>query len=99
MPKVITSEIRKRGIFGKICKWLFIIFNVLMGRGRRLLGNGRAADDEPGQLPSRGSGGHYRRHHGETGALLVFWAMGAAVLGRLAMATRGKKIITQETIE
>ena len=34
-----------------------------------------------------------------TGALIVFWAAGAAILGGLALATRGKKITIQETIE
>jgi hypothetical protein len=29
----------------------------------------------------------------------VFWFAGAAILGGLAMAMSGKKIITQETIE
>jgi hypothetical protein len=30
MTKIIRTEKRKRGLFGQIFKWLFIIFNIFM---------------------------------------------------------------------
>ena len=98
MAKIISTEIRKRGFFGKLWKWLFIIFNVLMGLWLvsywvsigRLYSTTANQAEQVGATIGATMG---------TGALLVFWAAGAVILGGLALATRGKKIIVQETIE
>lgn len=98
MAKIISTEIRKRGFFGKVWKWLFIIFNVLMGiwTVSYWVSIGRLYSTTDNQWEQAGT--TIGATMG-TGALLVFWAIGAAILGGLALATRGKKIIVQETIE
>ena len=30
MTKIIRQEVRKRGFFGHIFKWMFILFNIVM---------------------------------------------------------------------
>lgn len=99
MAKIISTEVRKRGIFGKLWKWLFIIFNVLMGIwvvtywamvAPMMTNQANTTAENVGAVAGATLG---------TGALIVFWAAGAAILGGLAMATRGKKIIVQETVE
>jgi hypothetical protein len=96
MVKVVSTEVRKRGFFGKIWKWLFIIFNVLMGvwvvsfwaTVGQMITNTTNKWEQTGATIGATAG---------TGTLIVFWA--ADALGCLTLATRGKKILTQETIE
>ena len=98
MVKTLTTEIRQRGFFGKLFKWLFIVFNILMGIWLAtywvMVGNMIAEQQSDAAM----AGGTIGATIG-TGALIIFWAAGAAILGGLAMATRGKKISIHETID
>ena len=91
MPKIVTTEIRRRGFFGKIWKWLgawVVTYWVMIAPMMTNQANSTAQNVGATIGATLG-----------TGALIVFWACGAAILGALAMATRGKKIIIQETVE
>jgi hypothetical protein len=91
--KTVQIETRKRGVFGKIVKFLFIAFNILMivwlGSYWANLGNtlNGAADDAYKAGAAIG---------GSIGSVMIFvvWALGDIVLGIGVMVTRGKKIIT-----
>jgi len=98
VTKIVRNEIRKRGFFGHIFKWLFIAFNVLMVVW--LIGYFKLVGD----LFSSQSTGAAR-----TGAtlggmigttvILWFWVLGDFILGILAFFTRGRLTIIEERIE
>lgn len=98
MARIVMTETRQRGFFGKVFKWLFIIFNVLMGIW--LVAYWVTIGQMVSDLKSTAeqAGGTIGATIG-TGALIIFWAAGAAIIGGLSFATRGKKITTQETVE
>jgi hypothetical protein len=97
MTKVIRKEIRKRSAMGKIIKWTFIGFNILMliwfigGMGAA----GEVASDAASDAEQAGA------VIGTTlaaGMLLTLWAIGDVILGILVLLTRGEKTIIDETI-
>lgn len=80
----------KRGFFGKIFKWLLIIFNLVMLAWLisyfSLIGemmNGTASDAEKAGAAIGGSIG--------TGFLLTVWVIGDIILGLAALLTRPRK--------
>lgn len=80
----------KRGFFGKIFKWLLIIFNLLMLAWLisyfSLIGemmDGTASDAEKAGAAIGGSIG--------TGFLLTVWVIGDIILGLAALLTRPRK--------
>ncbi|WP_406871594.1 hypothetical protein WHT83_14840 [Aminobacter sp. P9b] len=97
MAVTVRREVRKRGFFGHLFKWLFIIFNLLMlvwlvsywvTAGQLL--NEAASDAEK-------AGGAIGATLG-TGMLVFFWVAGAVILGLFAMLSRGKTVVvTEET--
>ena len=89
----VQREVSDRSFFGKLVKWLFIIFNVIM---IIWLVAGFAAAGE-----SVNSGINEAERAGAAigstlgiGIILVFWAIGDVILGLLVLLTRRKKIIT-----
>lgn len=79
----------KRSFFGKLCKWGFILFNLLMavwmfayfgtiGEGM----NGAASQAEQTGTAIGGTLG--------VGMLLLFWALGDVILGMFVLFTRPK---------
>ena len=95
MARLVTTEIRRRGFFGKLFKFIFVLFNLAMGAWVIAywwtVGSGMNANDsgaaQVGSVLGVGLG---------TGILLVFWLVGAGILGSLALVTRGRKILVQE---
>lgn len=93
MP-TIQREVRKRGFFGVIFKWLFIIFNVLMAVWLisywvRLGGmEGGSSDAAQAGKAIGGAIG--------SGMLLFFWVAGDVILGLFVMLTRGQRILISE---
>jgi hypothetical protein len=90
---VIQREVRKRGFFGIIFKWLFILFNLLMAvwlfaYWAQLGGMKTASDAERVGQAIGGTIG--------TGMLLFFWVAGAIILGLFTLLTRGKVYLIAE---
>jgi hypothetical protein len=92
--RIERVEKRKRGFFGFIFKWLFILFNLLMilWLGSYLF----AIGDQYGKITSDAerTGAAIGATMG-TGMLLVLWALGDLILGMLTFFTRGKMIIVE----
>lgn len=98
MAKIIRKEIRKRSAMGKVVKWTFIGFNILMlvwfigGMGAA----GEVANSAASDAEQAGAA------IGTTlaaGMLLALWAIGDIILGILVLLTRGEKTIIDETVE
>jgi hypothetical protein len=97
MATVIRKETRKRGFFGKLFKFIFIAFNVVMAIwffGALFTVGGQVA----------GEANQYKQAGGAVGMALgmgfvgMIWAAGAAIFGTMALATRGAKVIVEETV-
>lgn len=85
-------------MFGKICKWVFVAFNVVMAV--MLLTMCSAAPDA---MNSAASGAEYTDAAAAGaaigaglafGSLLFLWVAGDVILGLFVLLTRRKKIIT-----
>lgn len=95
MAGVIRKERYQRGPFGKLVKWTFIAFNVVM-----LLWFASYLATVSG-METHGKAEQVGAAIGITigvSMLLMLWAMGDVVLGLFVLFTRGDKIITEETI-
>ncbi len=94
MPTV-QKEVSDRSGFGKVIKWIFIAFNLLMliwviGG---MVGAGQISETAVNDAERAGAA------IGATlgiGMLLVLWAIGDFILGLFVLFTRRKKIITVE---
>lgn len=94
MPTV-RREVSDRTIFGKIVKWLFILFNLFMIFA---LFRGCAATNEVimnAQSEAERAGAGIGTALG-IGALLMLWVMGDIIIGIVVLLTRRKKIIETE---
>ena len=80
---------RKRGFFGQIFKWLFILFNLVMfAMFLAMIGSvDEVASNAVTDAERAGAaiGGSLA-----LGSLMVMWAVGSAILGILVVVTRGK---------
>lgn len=98
MARIVRTETRKRGILGKLAKWGFILFNVLMlvwllsywGSLGGMLNEQSSEASRAGTAVGGTIG---------TGVLVFFWLAGAVILGIMALLTRGKTVIVEETLE
>ena len=98
MGRSVRTEIRQRGIFGKVVKWTFILFNVLMPVWMlsTCSSAGTMMTDAHSDAEKAGTA------IGATvasGMLLFVWMAGVIILGALVLLTRGKKLIVEETAE
>lgn len=97
MATLIQREVRKRGFFGKVIKYLFIAFNLFMAwwlfAGLAAVGgtmSGMTSDAER-------VGGAIGTAVG-AGFVLFIWVVGDIILGMLTYFSRGTKIlITEDT--
>lgn len=96
MATIIRKEIRKRGFFGKVFKFLFIAFNIIMAVWffGGLIDVGGKVASETDQIKQAGGAIGVAMGLGLIG---MIWAAGAAILGTMTLATRGAKIIVEET--
>lgn len=94
MP-VIQREIRKRGVFGHIFKWLFILFNILMAWMMLSYWAKIGGSFDHMSSDAERAGGAIGATIG-TGLLLFFWVAGDIILGLFTLLTRGKRILITE---
>lgn len=94
MATIVRTEKRQRSAFGKLIKWAFIGFNVLMIvwiiSGMSAVSN-IAVDTEAARAG---------RAIGATigfSMILGIWMMGVVILGLFVLLTRGDKVIVEET--
>lgn len=97
MPTIVRTETRKRGFFGHLFKWLFVIFNILMliWFVGGMIGAGQVVVDASSEAEKAGA------TIGTVlgaGFILFVWLVGAVVLGLFAMLTRGKRTIVEEHV-
>lgn len=99
MPKIVRTERYQRGVFGWLFRIVFWLFNLLMlawiASYWGIL-SGTHFDGAHSQAAKTGMaiGGTIG-----TGVIMVFWAMGAFILGLLVLFTRGRKTIIEEQID
>lgn len=89
----IQREVRKRGFFGIIFKWLFILFNIAMAVLLALfwknMGNAPVATgSETAAVVLGGAVG--------TSMVMGFWVLGDIILGALVFFTRGRRVLITE---
>lgn len=92
---VVRREVSDRTLIGKIFKWLFIIFNVLMlvalfrgcAAGSDVIVNAQTDAERAGAGLGTALGG---------GLIVMIWALGDVILGMFVLFTRRKKIIETE---
>ena len=97
MNTIIRSERRKRGLFGLLFKYAFILYNLLMVGW--LVSYWIQVGGQIERLTDGASrtGGAIGATLG-TGLIAVFWVAGAVVLGLLVLLTRGKTVIVHERV-
>jgi len=95
---VIQREVRKRGFFGHLFKWIFIGFNLLMAAW--LIGYWVSIGER-----SAGLTNEYEQTGAAIGATIAsgmivgFWMAGAVILGLFVLLTRGQKVLITEDRE
>lgn len=90
---IVRREVSDRTAFGKIVKWVFILFNLLMLVW--IIGGIASVADTPAVGEAEQAG----RAIGATigiGLLLGLWVMGDIIFGLFVLFTRRKKIIDVE---
>lgn len=94
--RVVRTEKTVRGPFGKVVKWAFIIFNILMIVW--MLGTCASVGDVVNQAGSDAEQAG-AAIGGTIGVMLILaiWAFGDLILGMFVLFTRGKRIIVEET--
>lgn len=98
MAKTVQIEKRKRGIVGWFFLLLFIGFNILM-LASLIAGIGGSAEAVSGMNTDAERAGAGLGMVLGFGMILSLWVMGDIILGLFVLLTRGKKIITTETID
>jgi hypothetical protein len=96
MTRTVRTETRKRGFFGKLFKFAFILFNLAMLIW--LAGYWAALSEidvsAAGAETGRAIGGTIG-----TGMLFGFWVAGDIILGLFVLFTRGSKVIVEEAVQ
>jgi hypothetical protein len=93
MASVVRRETRERSAVGKLIKWAFIAFNILMVIW--IVGGMNAAS----KIEVHSLAEHAGRAIGSAigfVSLLILWAIGDIILGILVLFTRGDKVITEQ---
>jgi hypothetical protein len=98
MSKVIRTEVRRKGFFGHLFKWGFIIFNVLMAIWLFSYWGSVGHFITDASSDAARAGGAIGMTIGSS-VIVFFWVGGAVILGLLALLTRGKVIVIEERIE
>ena len=98
MPETIRIETRKRGVFGTLMWWLFLLFNLVMVAwttyGCAVIGSDiEGATEAPEQAGAIIGGGL------AIGMILSIWFFGAIILGLIVALTRGKKVTVERTVD
>jgi hypothetical protein len=91
---IVRTEKRERSAIGKVIKWIFVAFNLLMAAW--LVGGLYSVS----KLQTFSAAEQIGAGIGATigvAVLLVLWALGDLILGILVLVTRGKKVIVEES--
>lgn len=99
MP-TIQREVSDRTLFGKICKWLFVGFNVIMAvsllsmcvSAPEAIQNASSSTDYPDAAAAGATIGAGIA----VGSLLFLWLVGDVILGLFVLFTRRKKLVTYD---
>jgi len=100
MGRIVRVERYRRGLFGWLFRIVFWLFNLIMlvwiATYWGLLSGVHVDSAVHPQAAKAGLaiGGTIG-----TGVIMVFWAMGAFILGLLVLFTRGRKTIIEEQID
>jgi len=92
---VVRREVSDRTAFGKVVKWMFIGFNILMIVWI-VTGLGAASESMEGPLNEAERAGAAIGTTLGMGMLIVLWALGDIILGMFVLFTRRKKIVEVE---
>jgi hypothetical protein len=92
---VVRREVSDRTLFGKVVKWVFILFNIFMifalfkgcSATSDIVANTSSDAERAGAAIGSAIG---------VGALFVMWALGDVILGMFVLFTRRKKIIESD---
>lgn len=98
MTTTIKTERRKRGVVGWIFLSFFLIFNAFMAFAM-YAGLSGSADRAASLTSDAAIAGNAAGTALAAGMTLIFWAAGTVILGALVLLTRGRKIITETTLE
>jgi hypothetical protein len=95
MAAVIRKERYQRGPFGKLVKWAFVGFNLLMllWLVSYLTSVSGIATHSHAELIGRDIGATIG-----VSMILTLWTMGDIILGLIVLLTRGDKVIIEETV-
>ena len=91
---MVRTEKRERSAIGKVIKWIFIAFNLLMALW--LVGGLHSASKIQTFSAAEQIGAGIGVTIGVT-VLLILWALGDLILGILVLVTRGNKVIIEES--
>lgn len=97
LMRVIRREVRRRGFFGWLFLILFLAFNALMLLWL-VAAIVQVAQMDPGPTDAHKVGGAVGAAIGY-GLILFMWVCGAVITGLLAMLTRGRRTVIEETVE
>jgi len=89
---VVRREVSDRTAFGKLVKWIFIGFNILMVVWL-IAGFGVASDSMENTVNDAERAGAAIGTTIGMGMIIVLWALGDIILGMFVLFTRRKKII------
>ncbi len=96
MTRIVRRERRKRGFFGFVFKWAFVLFNVFMAFWLISYWTAIAPNIGNATTEAYRAGATVGTAIG-TGATMFFWVTGAVILGLFALLTRGKVTIIDES--
>jgi hypothetical protein len=95
MASIVRREKRERGPFGKLLKWAFIGFNVVM---LIWIVSGFSAVSKIEVHSTAEQAGRAIGSAIGFASLLTLWAIGDLILGILVIVSRGDKVITEEAM-
>jgi hypothetical protein len=100
MTRIVRTERYRRGLFGWLFRIVFWLFNLLMLAWIATYWGSLSSIhvDSPAHPHAAQMGLALGGTIG-TGVIMVFWAIGAFILGMLVLFTRGRKTIIEEQIE
>ena len=90
---IVRTEKRERSFAGKLIKWAFVGFNILMAVW--IVGGLYSVSKIPVHSVAQQIGSSVGAAIGVT-MLLILWALGDLILGILVLVTRGNKVIIEE---
>jgi hypothetical protein len=96
MVTIIRREIRQRGFFAKLIKLLFYLYNFVMAAWLAALMHVASQTTRDIQMAQATNGAAWLAG---ISTVCAAWAMGEGILTVLLLATRGKKIIIEESAD